>query len=196
MYPVLSDKTHSIDKASPVRTNNPMRTLVIHRHAKSSWALPGMDDFDRPLNDRGNVDAARMGAWIVEQGVKLDEILCSSAARTRATAKHITKVIGSEPPITHLDDLYLASADTIKNSIGKIDNASKTALVIGHNPGLHDVVLRLLTANERQDTTLLRTSFPTAACAIINLPITNWNDIAWNAGELQSFMVPKSLKPK
>jgi len=66
-------------------------------------------------------------------------------------------------------------------------------MVIAHNPGLHDLALRLLTADERARAGSMRVAFPTAACAIIELPIDDWADIAWNKGVLSSFMVPKSL---
>lgn len=171
-----------------------MRTLIILRHAKSSWATPGMDDFERPLNERGNADAILMAQWISEKAPPIDAILCSSAARTRATAKHITTFINTEEPISYLDELYLAGTDTLKAHIAKLDSATKTAMLIGHNPGLHDAALRLLTKDHRDQAGSLRMAFPTTACALIKLPIDDWKEIAWNNGELSSFMVPKSLK--
>ncbi|MEP3525885.1 MAG: histidine phosphatase family protein [Hyphomicrobiales bacterium] len=170
-----------------------MRTLLILRHAKSSWATPGMDDFDRTLNDRGNDDACRMASWISEQGVELDEIICSPAVRTRTTAKHIKTTLDIDPKLSFPGELYLASSDTLRDSLATISQTTTTAMVIGHNPGLHDISLRLLKEEERSQAGLLRVAFPTTGCALINLPIDEWSEIAWNIGTLSSFMVPKSL---
>ena len=171
-----------------------MRTLIILRHAKSSWGSPELDDFDRPLNDRGNKDAPLMAKWLDEQAPYIDEILCSSAARTRATADHITTVRSTKPSIHFHDTLYLATPETIKGLLAKLDTSTKTAMVIGHNPGVHESAFRFLTKAERDKAGLLRERFPTAACAIIKLAIEDWNEIAWNSGALLSFMVPKILK--
>lgn len=170
-----------------------MRTLVILRHAKSSWATPGMDDFDRLLNERGNNDACQMANWIGAQGVEPDKIICSPAVRTRTTAQHIKTTLNIDPPISFPEGLYLASSDTLRDEVSKIDKTVTTAMIIAHNPGLHDIALRLLNKEERSHAGLLRVAFPTTGCAIIKLPIDDWNDIEWNIGSLSSFMVPKSL---
>lgn len=191
--PVYSRLTPSIDNQSSLSPNVSMRTLLILRHAKSSWATPGMDDFDRTLNDRGNGDACRMAGWIGEQGVELGEIICSPAVRTRTTAQHIKTTLDIDPKLSFPEELYLASSDTLRDSIAKISQTTTTAMVIGHNPGLHDIALRLLKEEERSQAGLLRVAFPTTACALINLPIVDWSEVAWNKGTLSSFMVPKSL---
>lgn len=170
-----------------------MRTVVLLRHAKSSWALPGVDDFERVLNERGDNDAVRMGDWLGAQEVMPDILLCSPATRTRMTAQHIQNTFGTERPIIFLDEFYLASSDILRKNLSTLENSAQTAMVIAHNPGLHDLALRLLTADERARAGSMRVAFPTAACAIIELPIDDWADIAWNKGVLSSFMVPKSL---
>lgn len=174
-----------------------MLTLILLRHAKSSWATPGMNDFDRTLNDRGRNDAPLMAKWISAQGLKPDRILCSPAVRTRETLALIAPVLAplpesSLPKPGFPEDFYLASATTMRNRLAR-ERAGKTVLVVGHNPGLHDTVLQLLTPDERQTSGDLRATFPTAACAVLALPIEAWSDIKWDIARLASYMVPKAL---
>lgn len=169
-----------------------MRTLIFLRHAKSSWATPGMNDFDRPLNDRGRADAPLMARWLSGQGMKPDRILCSPSARTRETLALITPVLGPLPVASFPEDFYLASAATLSKRIAR-ERASETVLVIGHNPGIHDAVLQFLSPDQRHASGDLRAAFPTAACAILALPIEAWTELKWDIGRLASYMVPKAL---
>lgn len=170
-----------------------MRKLVILRHAKSSWSMPGMDDFDRPLNERGTRDTPRMAKWLKEQHLIPQQVLCSPAVRTTETLALLCDTIAMEPP-THFDDaLYLASSDTILKKVSQLPDDAEVAMVVAHNPGLHDTALNLLSPIERSSAGDMRAAFPTAACAVISLPITHWSNIAWDIGALTSYMVPKAL---
>lgn len=124
-------------------TTTEPRFLILMRHAKSSWEEEGMDDFSRPLNNRGQRTAPTIAKWIVEQGLVPDAVLCSTAVRTQQTLGILTDV-WNEPGDHHYDrqdcsELYLASTNTILECLSKrcnTDPLPSKVMVIGHNPGL------------------------------------------------------------
>ena len=170
-----------------------MRTLIFLRHAKSSWALPGVNDFDRPLNDRGNKAAPQMANWLASEGIKPDVIVCSSAKRTRETLAHIQPIFDQSTETIIEPCLYLASSERLFESAAALDDRFETAMLLGHNPGLHDAALSVLTAASRRDSGEMRLRFPTCACAIVSLPIDRWSEITTDIGELNAYMTPKGL---
>ena len=112
-----------------------MKTLVLVRHAKSSWDHPGVSDHDRRLNGRGQRDAPEMGRRLAEQGFAPDRILSSTALRARTTAQLIAEALGLDAADIILDErLYAASADEVLRVIGELDGEVGTAMVVGHNP--------------------------------------------------------------
>ena len=171
----------------------PMRTLIFLRHAKSSWALPGINDFDRPLNERGNKAAPQMANWLASEGIKLDVIVCSSAKRTRETLAHMQPRLSQEVATILEPNLYLASSATLFECAAKLDDGYETAMLLAHNPGLHDAALSSLTTASRRESGEMRSRFPTCACAIISLPIDRWSEITTDIGELNAYMTPKGL---
>lgn len=170
-----------------------MRTLIFLRHAKSSWALPGIDDFDRPLNERGNSAAPQMANWLVSESIKPDVIICSSAKRTQETLAHIEPLFGQHTVSIMEPNLYLASSSTLFNCAAQLDDTLETAMLLAHNPGLHDAALTALTATSRRESGELRSRFPTCACAVISFPINRWSEIRADIGELNAYMTPRRL---
>jgi phosphohistidine phosphatase len=114
--------------------------LVLVRHAKSSWDDPTLTDHDRPLARRGRKALARMRAHLEERRVRPDVVLCSSARRTRDTLDGIRDGLGGQPRIEVEDGLYGAGADQILARLARLDDKTATAMVIGHNPGIADLV--------------------------------------------------------
>ena len=170
-----------------------MRTLIFLRHAKSSWALPGIDDFDRPLNDRGNDAAPQMAKWLVSEGIEPDVIVCSSAKRTQETLAHMEPVLSQKAASIMERNLYLASSDTLFECAAGLDDDFQTAMLLAHNPGLHDAALSALTPESRRESGEMRSRFPTCACAVISLPINRWSEITTDIGELNAYMTPRRL---
>ena len=171
-----------------------MRTLIFLRHAKSSWALPGVDDFDRPLNERGNKAAPKMANWLISKSIKPDVIICSSAKRTSETLAHIQPAFDQSTATIMEPNLYLASSERLFESAAALDDTVQTAMLLGHNPGMHDAALSALTAANRRESGEMRSRFPTCACAIISLPINRWSEITTDIGELNAYMTPRGLK--
>ncbi|MEP3234155.1 MAG: histidine phosphatase family protein [Hyphomicrobiales bacterium] len=170
-----------------------MRTLIFLRHAKSSWALPGIDDFDRPLNERGNNAAPQIANWLVSEGIKPDVIVCSSAKRTQETLAHMEPLFGQETATIMEPDLYLAPSSTLFSCTEQLDDTFETVMLLAHNPGLHDAALSVLTAASRRESGEMRSRFPTCACAVVSLPINSWSEITTDIGELNAYMTPRRL---
>ncbi len=148
-----------------------MKTLLILRHAKSSWSQPGARDYDRPLNQRGKRDAPRMGALILERGLIPQLILSSSAKRARKTAAKFAKACEYDGEVRHIDDFYLAPPEAYINALRQLDDQVACAMVVGHNPGVEDL-LKELTGNDEV--------MPTAALGHIQIDIDRWSEIAVN----------------
>jgi len=117
------------------------RTLVLIRHAKSSWASPLQSDFDRPLNDRGNNDAPIMGARLKKMDIIPDLIISSPAKRARQTAKKIADAVGYEiDNIKWEEKLYHCIPSVFEEVISQISDKVKTVFIVSHNPGITDFV--------------------------------------------------------
>ena len=162
-----------------------MKTLLILRHAKSSWADAGMTDHDRPLNDRGKRDAPRMGLLIVELGLQPDIVVSSTAKRARSTAKRVIEAGGFTCPKQLLEELYLAPADTYIETLRQLGDAGDRVLAIGHNPGLEQLVALLTGSYE---------ALPTAALVQIDFDIDSWSQLADPpSGQLMGIWRPREL---
>jgi phosphohistidine phosphatase len=162
-----------------------MKTLMVLRHAKSSWDEPGLDDHARPLNDRGERDAPRMGRLVRDRDLLPDLILSSDAVRARLTAEAVAAAAGFDGTIQLEPSLYLASAAGILEVLSSIDEDAGRVMIVGHNPGLEELVARLTRGPE---------SLPTASLALITLRIDRWADLTTKTrGTLAGLWRPKEL---
>lgn len=153
------------------------RRLILMRHAKSSWADPGMDDFDRPLNHRGTATAPRVGAWLKERGWTPDRILSSPAVRAKQTTELASSMFGDSVEIEWLPDLYLAPRELIRNQVGKTDAMVGCLMIVAHNPGLEEFVNQIVGGYE---------AFPTAAVACFEADGLDWQLVTDNRGWILS----------
>lgn len=162
-----------------------MKTLLVQRHAKSSWKHPEVSDHDRPLNKRGRRDAPRMGRFVAAQGLRPDVIVASTARRARRTAEEVARHAGCEGAVQLDRRLYLASPDEIVDVVRGVAGGARRVMVVGHNPGLEDLVARL--AGRRE-------TLPTAALAALRLSIRSWTELtASTAGDLAGLWRPREL---
>jgi phosphohistidine phosphatase len=145
-----------------------MKTLLVLRHAKSSWNDSALDDHERPLNTRGRRDAPRMGELVRQYGLIPDVVLSSDAVRARLTAEAVAEAAGYAGEILLDPNLYLASPPDIRSLLSTVRENAQTVMIVGHNPGLEKLVEQL--TGERQD-------LPTATLAQIGLPIDQWRDL-------------------
>ncbi len=170
-----------------------MKHLLLWRHAKSSWSDPALRDFDRPLNLRGQKAAQVMAHYLCESLPPADEILCSTAQRTRETLAALMVHYVHPCKISMLRELYLASTEQMLSEIRKA--SSDVLLVIAHNPGMEDCAAHLCSQGEDSDLTQVMGKFPTAACAHIRFDIESWKDVKEGSGVLEEFIKPKDLSP-
>ena len=143
-----------------------MKTLMLLRHAKSSWEDKGISDHDRPLNKRGKKTAPVMGHLILEKQLVPDLILSSTAVRARTTAEAVAEACNYKNTIEHLAELYLATAGELLSEVqSRVDDGIDRVMLVAHNPGMEDLVSRLSGHPE---------PFPTAALAVFELGIESW----------------------
>ncbi len=164
-------------------------TLILMRHAKSDWGTPGLDDFDRPLNERGRKSARAISDWLLSNGHHPDEVVVSGARRTVDTwgqmvgAMPETAVMVSEPA------LYMASAESILKVL-KV-RKERTVMLICHNPGIASFAGRIVM--EPPDHPRFA-DYPTAAIAIIEFDADEWGSVVWGSGRVTDFTVPRDLR--
>jgi len=162
-----------------------MKTLLLLRHAKSSWKDDGLTDHDRPLNERGKRDAPRVGQLLAELGLQPGVVLSSTAVRARKTAKSVVKNSGLDVAIELLPELYLADPTTYLEIVHRQPDAIDCLLIVGHNPGIAELLFVL---TEHDD------DFPTCALMQIEAEISSWRELArgctlrdsWRPRELES----------
>lgn len=174
-----------------------MKLLGLLRHAKSAWDDVALRDFDRGLNDRGRRGAALMGRHISSHSANWDSILASPAQRVKQTIE----ASGLNAPTIWDERAYLADSDALMALIREQDGSDtpEGLLLVGHNPGLQELALRLDNGAEgvggdHADRICMK--YPTATFTIIELDIENWADCTAGCGTIVHFMRPRDLDPK
>lgn len=171
-----------------------MLTLLLLRHAKSSWDDAELDDFDRPLAKRGTKAASAIGAFLAAHGLAPRLVLCSSSVRTRATLALVLSELPDPPPeVRYSDDLYLAMPDAILETLTKEAGTAATVMVVGHNPGMHALALTLSGDGSRKALADLAMKFPTAALAVVTFDAGKWAEVRPASGRLERFITPRGL---
>ena len=173
-----------------------MKILGLFRHAKSDWHDPRARDFDRPLNDRGRKGAEIMGRHIRDHGVRWERMIASPAIRCAETVEIAAQAAGRPVAANWDRRIYLASGVTLADLLREQDGDPKSILMVGHNPGLEDLIFDLVPDD---GTSPLRDSveikFPTASYAVLELDIARWADLADKCGQLVHLTRPRDLDP-
>ncbi len=165
---------------------NGKKTLLLIRHAKSSWSDPALADFDRPLNKRGRNDAALMGKQLLRRGLFPDLFLSSSAKRAKKTARKIAKEICfAKKAVKYDSTLYHADVSGFLEVIKNVDQTVNTLFVVGHNFTITDLACELIDETIRH--------IPTAGIVGLRFPGT-WQNLSAGKGELLFFDFPKKYK--
>ena len=164
-----------------------MKTLFVIRHAKSSWDASNVDDFERPLNERGKRDAPRMAKRLKEKEIHVDQMVSSPAKRAYSTAKKIAKVLNYPKDDIKTDRrLYHADEETILDVVREVKDSRKTVLLFGHNPGLTEFVNSLMDGQQDID------NIPTCGIVAFQFNTETWADVNWGKGKMLFFDYPKS----
>lgn len=160
------------------------KTLILMRHAKSSWNDPFLQDHDRDLNERGMASAQVLGDWLRERGHIPEQALVSSARRTLATFE----LLGLMTTPQVRQELYHAGPDILLRELQRAQ--ANTVLMLAHNPGIADFAGRLVNvppAHDKFD------DYPTGATLIASFDIENWQDAAWGRANTVEFAIPRQL---
>lgn len=168
-------------------------TLYIYRHAKSAWDDPALDDYDRPLSERGINAAGAMGAWMKRRRITPDMVLCSTASRAQQTALLTFMAAGSPGRIVYDRALYLAPLARLCESIARTEPSIQKLMLIGHNPGLEDLATHLTREDDSADRARMAEKYPTAALAEIAFVSDLWSEAARGGGKLLRFITPRTL---
>jgi len=162
-----------------------MKTLFLLRHAKSSWRDQTLADFERPLNGRGKRAAEMMGHYLKTNAILPDLVLSSPAVRARETLELVIKAAPWTTEVRYDKRIYEASDIRLAEVLSEIDNERNVAMLVGHNPGLEQLLL-LLTGETVE--------LSTATLAKIALETTEWADVAHKKGTLEALVKPGDLE--
>lgn len=158
-----------------------MKTLILIRHAKSSWEYD-LADHDRPLNEKGKSDSKQLSSIYSDKIIGCDQVYCSTAVRATSTLQNLLQNKVSVP-VTYDKKWYQFDYRIVLQQIKQLPTHFNKVVLVGHNPAYHDLV-EILTEQSFEN-------FPTCALAEIQLNITDWKDL--NKGELFTFLTPKTL---
>jgi phosphohistidine phosphatase len=163
-----------------------MKTVFFARHAKSNWNEPGISDFERPLNQKGEEDAPVMATYLRDSGFVVEQIISSDAARALATAKVYKKQLTPNQAIIQKHAIYLASYLDIDSVLKQISEQFSRIMIVGHNPTMTDII-NYYAADSVQDM---------SACgvAVVEFEIENWIEIKMNSGALVAYEYPKKIQ--
>jgi phosphohistidine phosphatase len=169
------------------------RRLILLRHAKSDWNEEHLGDYDRALTDRGRRDAPAVGRFLYGAGYHFDYVISSPARRAWETVLAVCEE--SQIPETSIhwrSDLYLASVDDLLNVLGQIPHKARNVLLVGHNPGLEDLLIHLADRSQLKPFTRDGKLMPTAAVAVLEMP-GDWHDLPPRCAKLDTLLTPRRL---
>ncbi|KFI26237.1 histidine phosphatase family protein [Haematobacter massiliensis] len=163
--------------------------LILTRHAKSSWGDPTAADFDRKLNNRGQQAATDIGAWLAERGYLPQQVLCSTAMRTRQTWERMAQHLPEPKALHFVPELYHAEPAVILALLRQAEEP--VVALIGHNPGIGEFAQRIVS-----DPPVHRDfgRYPTGATLIVDFEEDRWKDIAPRSGRTVDFVTPRDLE--
>ena len=163
-----------------------MKTLLIIRHAKSSWDIGSLNDFERPLNERGKKDAPEMAKRLLDKKITIDAFVSSPAKRAKKTAELFCSVYDyKEKDIIFISALYHAGVQTFYDTIENLEDSYNKIAIFSHNPGITSFVNEL-TESVRID------NMPTCGVFAVKIDITEWKDFKKSTKEFLFFDYPKS----
>jgi len=176
-----------------------VRTLSLLRHAKSGYDDPLLRDFDRPLNERGRKAAMRIGQWLRERRAAgempdFDQVAASPAVRCRQTIDGVEAGMKARLAPIYENRIYLSSSATLTELVAGFADDCHHALLVGHNPGLEDLLLELVPPGGalRAEAEL---KYPTATLARLDLDIERWAQVDGGRAVLKYFIRPRDLDP-
>jgi phosphohistidine phosphatase len=170
-----------------------MRRLLLFRHSKAERSIPGAPDRERALNERGQHHSRRVGAYMATHALVPDGVLVSPARRTQETWTLAAKALHPSPACAAVETLYDATPHAILAAIKMLPATLRAALIVGHNPGLHELALMLIASGDIDTRERLREGLPTCGLAVIDFAFDDWNRLHPHSGRLDRFVSPRAL---
>ncbi len=171
-----------------------MKTLYLLRHGKSQPFDPGIDDFERSLTERGVRDTELIAQWMKQHGDLPTAIFCSSATRTMETYAQWAEIIRKRPLVCYDEALYLARSTLLLTIVQGIDDKFESAMLVGHNPGMHELACLLAGNKKEAKVRDLQAKFPTCALAVLEFDVESWGLVDAATGILKDFVTPRRLR--
>lgn len=169
-----------------------MRRLLLLRHAKTERAEPGERDRDRKLMARGRADAPVIGAYMARHRLAPDFVLVSPVTRAEETWALVAAALGKPPRVARDARLYNAGPQTLIEVIGETRDA-RALLVVGHNPGLHDLAVQLIASGDVEARERINEKLPTSGLVVIEFPYDDWSRLHRSSGRLERFVSPRLI---
>jgi len=171
-----------------------MRRLLLLRHAKAERTVPGAADQERNLVERGRSDAGKIGLYMASHGLVPDRVLLSTALRCRQTWACAAAAFRPPPAAAASAALYNATPQALLAAVQEAPAAARTLLVLGHNPGLHELALLLIAAGDVDERERLREKLPTCGLVTIDFAFDDWAKLHPRCGRLERFVSPGTLE--
>ena len=170
-----------------------MKTLFVLRHATAERDSATGKDFDRPLAERGWHDAEAVGREMRARGLHPDAVIASAAKRAAETVEALARGYG--PLQAGFDErIYDAPEARLLEIVKEVDDGPERMLLVGHNPGIENLVRRLAGDDSSEHRDRIVDGFPTAALAAIELPVTHWRDLQERRGRVVELIAPSYLR--
>lgn len=169
-----------------------MLRLMLFRHAKTERPALGEPDRDRKLAKRGRADVPLVGAYMARHGLVPDLALVSPAMRAWETWELLASCFAKMPKVVREERVYNADPQSLIGLIAETQGA-RSLLVVGHNPGIHDLAVQLIASGDAQARERLIEKLPTSGLVVIDLPFDDWSRLRAHAGRLERFVSPRSL---
>jgi phosphohistidine phosphatase len=170
-----------------------MLRLMLLRHAKAERAQGGERDHERRLAERGRRDAPILGAYMKKHGYQPDAVLVSTSKRTRETWSLVAEALGGKPKVEFEERVYEATPEDLLQVVRETGGRTRTLLVVGHNPSLHELALNLIATGHIEARQQLQEGFPTSALAVIEFAVDRWDRVHPQSGRLEHYVTPRSL---
>ena len=173
-----------------------MKRLTLLRHAKSGDDGTVARDFDRPLNAKGRRAARAIGRHMRDKALRFDAVIASPATRVAETLQEVESVYGPGLAPSWEKSLYLATPDELLDAVHQAPAEAESILLVGHNPGLEQLVLMLVPARTDGARGEVEVKYPTASLAEMIFAVDRWEDVGRGGGDLVRFVRPRDLDPE
>lgn len=170
-----------------------MRRLMLLRHGKSDWPA-GVPDLQRPVAERGRRASKAMGHYMAASGFFPEKVLVSPAQRTRQTWEIAGQAFSPARPVVFEPAIYEAEAQELLAVVQALPDEVANVLMVGHNPGLQDLALFLCGEGDAEAMTRLKSKYPTAGLAILDLSVNRWSEAGERCAILRRFDTPRSIE--